>query len=458
MEGETTEWKETWKDDYLRTLCAFANTRGGVMYVGVNDRGEAVPLRNVRKLLEDLPNKIRNRLGVHPRVYLGQAPLGGDCICIQIPEHIHAVDYEGHYYARSGSTTQELKGAEQEELILRKRGQTWDSVTMPGISVEELSEDAFDAFRRKSRRQEEPAEYLPVESREKILTNLRLMTHNGVLTRAAILLFHPEPDRFFFGASMRIGFFLPSAELLYQDEITGPLFKQVEQVEQLLFRKYLKAYISYQGFQRLETFIFPPIALREGILNAVIHKDYSSHQDIQIRVYDDKIRITNSGSIPPTWTQKDLFAEHSSIRRNILLAEAFRRARYIEAWGQGIGKICAACREAGIPGPEYVCNGDTTLILHAPTDFKEQMERAAQEKHEPQLSTRQKEIIHLLRKNPTMSVQKLAETLSVGRRTIMRDLSALSSCGLLRREGNKRQNRWVILHACPKEIDGGARH
>ncbi len=129
------------------------------------------------------------------------------------------------------------------------------------------------------------------------------------------------------------------------DELSGDLFSQVEKTMELLYTKYLKAYISYDGLQRVETYLFPKLALREAILNAIIHKDYSSGIPIQISVYEDKIVIWNPGVLPERWTLDSLIEKHPSHPFNPLLASAFFRAGYIESWGRGIEKIAHECRQ-----------------------------------------------------------------------------------------------------------------
>ena len=100
------------------------------------------------------------------------------------------------------------------------------------------------------------------------------------------------------GAYIKIGFFVTDDDLRYQDEIHGHLFGQVEKTLEIMFSKYLKAYISYEGVQRVETFLFPYPAVREALLNAVVHKEYSSGIPIQISVYDDRIVLWNAGQLP----------------------------------------------------------------------------------------------------------------------------------------------------------------
>lgn len=121
------------------------------------------------------------------------------------------------------------------------------------------------------------------DSRAAILDNLEL-TEGSYLKRAACLLFSQRPEAYVSGAWIKIGYFVTDDDLRYQDEVHGNLFEQVDKALELLSSKYLKAYISYEGVQRLETLLFPYGALREALLNAVVHKDYSSGIPLQISV------------------------------------------------------------------------------------------------------------------------------------------------------------------------------
>ena len=132
----------------------------------------------------------------------------------------------------------------------------------------------------------------------------------------------------------------------------------------LLQTKYMKAYIRYQGLQRVEEYLFPEPALREALLNAVIHKDYGSSIPIQISVYEDKIMSWNSGFLPQDWTVERLMGKHPSIPYNPLLANAFFRAGYVESWGRGIEKINRECEEYGAPPPIFDYDASGLMLTH----------------------------------------------------------------------------------------------
>ena len=171
------------------------------------------------------------------------------------------------------------------------------------------------------------------------------------LKRAGLLLFHPDPENYVPGAFIKIGYFRDTADLSYHDTIHGDLFTQVDQAMDLLLTKYLKALITYEGLQRIESYPAPISALREALLNAVVHKDYSSGSPIQIRIYDDKIVFGNICHLIDNWTVKKIVSENLSHANNPLLAKAFFLTGMVETWGRGIEKMKEDCKNYGVPSP-----------------------------------------------------------------------------------------------------------
>ena len=347
------EWKESWRDEHMRQLCGFANSAGGTLVIGRDDRGRPVGIPNAdaRKLREDLPNKIRDLLGIITPVNLRREAAGKTILEIAVPPYPTPINYRGHYYQRVGSTNQELKGASLDRFLLHHYGRTWDGAPLPGVTIKNLSTPAITRFRQQARRSGRlDAEALKAPKAE-LLTKLKL-TEGQYLKRAAALLFHPDPLTYVTGAFVKVGFFQPDGELLYHDEINGALFQQSQQTQDLLLTKYLKAAITYEGIVRVERYPVPREALREAVLNALVHRDYAVPAPVQIRVYDDKLILWNPAVLPEGWTEATLLAPHTSQPYNPQIANTFFRAGEIEAWGRGIERIFTACRNAGTPKPK----------------------------------------------------------------------------------------------------------
>lgn len=146
-EKQNIEWKARWKDEYLEWICGFANAQGGNIYIGIDDNGNVSGLADAPKLLEDLPNKIRNALGIIADVNLHQKD-GKEYIEISVPAYPIAISCKGIYYYRSGSTNQKLTGPELETFLLRRHGATWDNMPFPGFTMDDIDDEIVERFKK----------------------------------------------------------------------------------------------------------------------------------------------------------------------------------------------------------------------------------------------------------------------------------------------------------------------
>lgn len=431
QESQSIEWKWTWQDEYLKWLCGYANTDGGTLYVGVNDDGYVVGVKDAKALLESLPNKINDKLGIlasikvyteqqginvrygtevpenvsskianqFARGVLSTDTLSKDdrryaavnrleqetpiCITpdgfmnyieISVQPYPFAISCDGKYYKRSGSVFHELNGFELQNFLLERARMTWDAVPMPDVKVEDLSKEAMAAFRKKAVAKKRMTETEVSAADDVLLHDLKLYDHDR-LVRAAALMFHPDPEQYVTGAYIKIAYFAPAGaygqnkvdDIIYSDDIHGPLMTQVDKAIDLIYTKYLKALISYDGLQRVETFLWPKEGFREVLLNSVNHKAYETGIPIQIRVYDDKITIWNDGQWPDKIDVTKVYERHPSIPHNPKMADVFYRSGEIESWGSGFDKIKMECDQAQAPYPVINANpkGGVELVCNA---------------------------------------------------------------------------------------------
>lgn len=369
-EHQEIEWKESWRDEYLKWLCGYANAHGGTLFIGKDDDGNIVGIKDSKKLLEDLPNKIVSALGIVADVNL-RTEAEKDYIEIFVEKYPSLISCHGKYYYRSGSVLREITGKELDHALLKSQGRTWDGIPLPKLSVSDLKFDAIALFKQKAVSRGRLSEEDANVSNDILMDNLHLIDEDGYLTRAAMLAFHHDPERWVTGAYIKIGFFGSSdSDLQYQDEIHGPLIEQIDRTIDLVYTKYMKARITYEGIQRVEVFMFPRDAFREILLNAVAHKDYASCNPIQISVYEDHIYIWNDGEMPANLrTTKSLFAKHSSKPFNPKLAHVFFISGMIEAWGRGFDRIRTACDSLYFtPMPEYDISDEGIMVHCLPND------------------------------------------------------------------------------------------
>ncbi|MCD7892470.1 MAG: putative DNA binding domain-containing protein [Erysipelotrichaceae bacterium] len=438
-ETQNIEFKESRRDEYLKWICGQANAQGGKIYIGVNDDGEVVGVSDAKKLMESVPNKVRDYLGIVVDVNLLRQ---GDKEYLEIktPSSTYPINYKGQYHYRSGSTKQQLNGVSLTNFLFDKLGVKWEDYPISNASIDDLDEESFKIFNREALRIKRLTEEDFSVTRIQLLDNLGLIV-DGKLTRAGVLLFHPHPERWIAGAYIKVGKFGIGSDLQYQDEISGSLINQADKVIDLIFFKYLKAHISYEHDKRVETYPFVREAIREAVYNAIIHKQYFSGIPIQIRIEDTAMYISNDSVLPKGWTKETLMNEHRSIPYNPHIANVFYRAGYIESWGRGIQKICEACKEAGADNPEYIVSKYDMRVKFNAMEFEKNNENVVSSYH---LTLLENNIIELIQRNPRITQKEIVEEIGVSRRSVQRAFVNLKSNKIIERSGNNRKGYWKI--------------
>tara|TARA_R110002124_G_scaffold17532_3_gene73482 strand:- start:367077 stop:368396 length:1320 start_codon:yes stop_codon:yes gene_type:complete len=437
-EKQNIEWKESWHDDYLKWISAFANAEGGILYIGKNDKGLVEGISNHEKLLVDLPNKISSKLGVLCDVSHHEEK-GKHFIEIITMPYRNGISYNGKYYYRTGSTTQELKGNDLREFLLRKTGKTWDDVAEPNATLDDLNKKTIKEFVKmgiESGRLKPDVENSNITT---VLQNLRLIDNNQ-LNRSALLLFGNDPQRFYVSSFLKIGKFGDSSsELLSQELVEGNLFEQLDEALKILFTRFIDSSISYEGMQRIETYEYPYEAVREILLNAFTHRTYEN-SPIQISVYNDRIRFWNQGTLLSPLTPEKLKKDHTSITRNPNVARVFFRAGLVESWGRGTIKIIEECEKAGLPEPriEELTGGVAVTMFKdkANDDYLAKLD----------LNENQIKAVKYIRDNGHITNGIYQELYGVPARSAQRHLNILVDLGVLVKLGEKKGTRYEINH------------
>ncbi|NLN96684.1 MAG: transcriptional regulator [Bacteroidales bacterium] len=431
-EHQNVEWKESWHNDYFKWICGFANAQGGTLFIGIDNKGNTKHLDNAKKLLKDLPNQVRDLLGLMVDVNLHTAS-GDNYIEIVVEPYPFPISFRGKYYYRSGSTLQELRGDALAKFLLKRQGKKWDGVPVPNVTADNLKNETFDFFRKRATKSKrlEPEDL--AGTNQELLVSLQLyLDDEKMLKRAAILLFHPQPEKYVTGAYIKIGYFENEADLLYQDEAHGNLFEQIEKTMDLLFTKYIKALISYEGISRVETYEYPKEAIREALLNAVAHKDYSGGAPIQIKVFKDRLMIWNDGQLPDNWTISNLLKKHASKPFNPDIANTLFRSGYIESWGRGIEKMISFCKEARIPEPNYSFEASDFLVEFRKDIYHQEY------LVELGLNERQVKAVLFVKENGKITNSEYQLLNKISSRTAARDLESLVEIGVLKMKGERK--------------------
>lgn len=435
-EQQNIEYKQSWHDDYLKWVCGFANAQGGVIFIGKDDNGNVVGLAEYKKLMDEIPNKIRNAMGITVGVNLHEAS-GNRFIELITPPYSVPISLRGRYYLRSGSTKQELTGASLNEFLLKKYGKSWDDVIEPRASFEDIDEKAVNRFLKAS----ENAGRLPENnglSIPELFEKLRLV-ENSQLKRSTIILFGKDPGKFYPNTFVKIGRFgKDDADLKFQETEEGNLIVLLQAVLNQLNHKFLIKTIEFEGMHRIEKGEYPVAAIREMLLNALVHRNYMG-APIQIRVYDDKISIWNEGTLPDGLTLEALKRSHSSRPRNPIIADVCFKGGYIDAWGRGTIKIIDTCKAADLPEPEMIeLDGGFSISLFKNNITPEKLSKLG-------LNERQVKAVMFVRDNGKITNKEYQDLNNITDRTALRDLDNLIKKGLFRRIGAKKGAYYELL-------------
>ena len=352
-EGERVEFKRTFQNDAIETVVAFANARGGTVLIGVDDEG--VPVGTT--FGKETPAQLLNRIAgvteptVVPEVALLE--IDGETVCaISVAEYpLKPVSIRGRCYRRVGNANSQMPPAEIAQMHMRATGTSWDALPATDKTVVDIDLDAvadYIAASTRIGRRHFAANADPVD----VLRKLELLKDDAA-TWAAVLLFGKRPQSPLIQATVHCGRFRQRTHIMDDRLIEGSILHQIDETMDFL-QKHINVRFEITGekAQRDTIWDYPLRALREAVTNAICHRDYSSSSDIQIKVFDDSIRIWSPGVLAYDLSFEQLRkGDYSSRPRNKLIAQVFYDMEIIERYGSGIGRIDEACREAGLPVP-----------------------------------------------------------------------------------------------------------
>ncbi len=369
-ESDQVEFKTQWGDEALQSLASFANMRGGTVYVGVADDGQIVGTDVSDAQQQRIGGTVRSGLQLAADVRVERRE-GVDILAIRVPSSPQPVLLRGSYWMRSGTTSSKAPQEQWAGLVLAQMGKSWDA--LPGGTLDDIDSEAVRRFVRGAKASANsrlPPDVPDDAPPEVVLTTLRLMaeaTEEYQVTNAALLLFGKDPQRALPMARVRVARFRTNDEIIDHPPATGTVFEQIEAATRAV-EEYNTSRLTLGvgndsavgvaaeggAMRREDHRRYPPLALREAIVNAVVHRDYVAPGDVQVRVLDDRIEIWNPGGLPPGVVVDDLRTRpHASVPRNGLLANAAYVARLFEGWGTGTTRIIESCRNAGLPDPVF---------------------------------------------------------------------------------------------------------
>lgn len=442
-ENENLEFKESLRleEEIGQTVIAFSNSSGGLILIGVSEAGKLVGIDIGKNTLEELANYIKRNTdpGIFPSMKVMDIE-GKRIIVIKVKESSDKpVFFKNHAYKRVGKTNQKIPSSERRKLA-KERGEKvyWDESVYEDAKLEHIHEEKIHWFLKEAKKQRglNLAEDVSIEE---VLMKLKLV-RNGKLTNAGLLLFYNEP--IFLQAEVKcIRFSGNESVKPYIDfqTISGNVFDLIDRAEDFVLRNIRKSIWLVPGkVQREERYEYPPDAVREAIVNAIAHRDYESPSKVQVRVFDDYIEIWNPGRLPAGWTIERLKQKHESIPKNPLLFKQLFWVKYVEDVGGGTTDMIKACKEWGLPEPEFEDTGTAIVVTIRKTILNPRM------LEELGLNKRQINAIDFIKKNDRITTKEYCSLVKVARDTANRDLNGLLKKGIIIRNGSGPQIYYVL--------------
>ena len=443
------------------TVCAFLNQRGGQVLFGVTEAGVVVGRQVSDRTIEELSAELRR---IDPPAFptVERVPVDGarEVIIVSTGQGAsRPYSYRGTAYRRVGNTTLAMSADEYNRMLFERMHseQRWenqpaDGWTVADLDTTEIQRTVTEAVRRG--RLEEPLSRDPSD----MLRGLGLL-RDDVLLRAAVVLF---------GDTQRLEFNMPQCllrvarfrgidrmEFLDNRQFNGNAFTLFGNAE-----KFLRDTLPIAGrfeqdrFERIDEPLYPPLATREAIANALCHRDYSiGGGSVGIAVYDDRLEVTSSGSLHFGLTPEMLFAPHESRPWNPLIARTFYRRGIIEEWGSGTLKMADLASSAGLPTPEIADEGDAVTVCFRPGKYVDTTGISINNPAE-----RRDAILGFLDSaDDGLSRREIHALLGPGvsERQVRRELTALSNRGLIASMGRGPLTRWMRVSGSDRgQIEG----
>jgi len=364
--SQRLEFKKTVNlETIAKTIVAFANSEGGDMIIGIDDNRTLFGVDDSANKVSDIRNFLMEN--IQPSVPFSVFPIEYKhkfLILISVwsgaqkPYSFKQIIYTRNTGIPVSASNQALSKMIEE----RKRADmSWERASVLAADLDDLD---FEEIRQTIA--EKPKIYQDV-SEEGFLIRHGLLS-NGNLTNACLLLFGKNPPRFIPQSKIRITVYSGEkvSNSFVDDRIfEGNIFKNIKEIFAYLDVIYPKN-IQIDGLVRTETKGYPEIAIREGILNAIVHRDYSSSNGfLSISIYPNKTTISNYGSLPPEISVSDLRKNHPSILRHPDIANICYIRKYIEMVGSGTMRIIAECKKNGFKAPRWI-NDNNILTLVFP--------------------------------------------------------------------------------------------
>ena len=444
-ESETVELKEIVVDEIKKEIIAFANSNGGRLYIGVRDDGEVVGIDDPDKVSLQISNMVRDAIKPDVTMFLHYETIEEAGKKIVVVDIQRGTD-RPYYLAK--------KGMRPEGVYVR---QGYSSVPATDTAIrrmiKETDGDRFEVMRSLNQELTFEAvkkefELRKVEFGPQQMRTLKLIDQDNLYSNLALLL----SDQCVY--TIKVAVFQGKDQMIFKDrrEFSGSLMKQMNEVYDFIdFRNQTRATI--EKLQRIDVRDYPEIAVRESLLNLLVHRDYSFSASAFIRIYEDRIEFVSVGGLMPGIELEDIM-EGISVCRNQDLANVFYRLHLIEAYGTGMEKIMKAY-EGMKEKPEIQTTKNAFKIILPNINAKYTLENSSVwttktdtnsiMETEASLSEAEEKILEYVREHGVITKNDVISLLEVSASTASRTLRKMVKNSLLKQNGKARSTNYTIV-------------
>ena len=416
-EGETIEFKQTAKD-IARNICAFLNTQGGHLCVGVDDDGNILGVS--KTVIQEISNSLQSIVPA-PTVKIEQLEIDKKIVVIVSVKPSSFLFSVGNIvYIRLGANNRPLNTQEVIEKAAESLKVFFDELINKEAKESDISKNILNLFLKKRKEIREVAEFKGSQKElEQQLKILQKQKNKYFPTNGGLLFFSKTPQKFIPQSKVALVWFLDDQMEKYKDrkEFIGPLWEVADKIEQYFVENLRIIGGNKVGFKRKEFLEYPIEALREAVINALIHRNYFDPSEVRIFIFPNKISIKNPGAFPPGITPEN--PEHKP--RNIYLSQYMYDLGYIEKYGSGIKKIQKYCAEHPLVNVQYILKPFLTEVVFLKNKI-------------PKLNVTEEKIFYYLTLGEKSS-SELAVLIKTSRQYAVKQINKLLNLGLIQKSG-----------------------
>lgn len=439
-EGLTVEFREKYTSRITEDIVALSNAKGGYILFGVNDRGKIIGETLTNKLKGDIVSLARN---CEPHINLKKISQIGKVIVIEVVEGDEKpYSCSAGYFRRLDAVTQKMAQKEVRTMFRETTDVFFESLPCKDFSFEDVSLAKVRAFLKEA----ETSFKVNKDNLPPFLSSLGIYKDNRI-NNAGALMFATDIYKFIPHSETILVAFkgIDKMHIYDRKDVRNDLLTQLNEAVEFL-KRHLNIRSEIRGFNRYDIYELPQDALREALVNALIHRDYSMRgTSIYVNIFDDRVEIVNPGGLPAGITKENFGKE--SVRRNLIIADLFHRMRKVERIGTGIKKMKRLMLEAKLKEPEF----ESTTFFHATFyrnpeySLKPVAEKGIQESIQKGIQKSSEKVLRLIKDNPSITTHEMAETLGMTRVGIAKVIKKLKAKDQIKRVGPDKGGHWEII-------------